>query len=242
MAGGNELDSFGINLPGQNCRGGGAVAGDVGSLARDFLHHLRAHVFELVFEFDFLRHRDAVFGDVGSAERLVENHVSSLRPEGYRYGVRENIDAFENRIARVAIKFNYFSCHLFLLNSIENYFSMTPRTSSSRMIKCSSPSILISLPEYLPNSTRSLTLTSSGVILPSSFAFPLPTATTFPSWGFSLAVSGMMIPPLLFSSSSIRLTMIRSCKGLIFTSCLLSDYGFNLLIIKYFLGLRSSAA
>jgi len=29
-------------------------------------------------------------------------------------------------------------------------------------------------------------------------------------------VSGMMIPPLVFSSSSTRFTMIRSCKGLIF--------------------------
>ena len=53
--------------------------------------------------------------------------------------------------------------------------------------------------------------------------FPFPTATILPSWGFSFAVSGMMIPPLLFSSSSTRLTMTRSCKGLIFTFCLLSN-------------------
>jgi hypothetical protein len=30
--------------------------------------------------------------------------------------------------------------------------------------------------------------------------------------GFSLAVSGMMMPPLLFSSASIRLTTTRSCR------------------------------
>ena len=34
--------------------------------------------------------------------------------------------------------------------------------------------------------------------------------------GFSLAVSGMMIPPLVFSSSSSLLTRILSCNGLIF--------------------------
>ena len=42
------------------------------------------------------------------------------------------------------------------------------------------------------------------------------TATTFPSTGFSFAVSGMKMPPLVFSSSSTRLTTTRSCNGLIF--------------------------
>src|SRR6186713_96726 len=37
-----------------------------------------------------------------------------------------------------------------------------------------------------------------------------------PSIGFSLAVSGMMIPPLVFSSSCTRLTITRSCRGRIF--------------------------
>src|SRR5216110_957581 len=38
--------------------GGGrrAVAGLVGGVGRDFLHHLRAHVLELVLELDLLRH------------------------------------------------------------------------------------------------------------------------------------------------------------------------------------------
>jgi hypothetical protein len=51
---------------------------------------------------------------------------------------------------------------------------------------------------------------SSGRTVPSSSTFPLPTAITFPSWGFSLAVSGMMMPPFDFDSSSTRFTMIRS--------------------------------
>ena len=42
------------------------------------------------------------------------------------------------------------------------------------------------------------------------------TATTSPSIGFSFAVSGMMIPPLVFSSSFTRLTMTRSCSGRMF--------------------------
>ena len=77
--------------------------------------------------------------------------------------------------------------------------SRTPSTSSSRMIMYSLPSILMSEPEYLPNRMRSPALTSSGISLPSSSRLPLPTATTSPSCGFSLAESGMNSPPILFS-------------------------------------------
>jgi hypothetical protein len=42
---------------------------------------------------------------------------------------------------------------------------------------------------------------------------PGPTETTSPSCGFSLAVSGMMIPPLVLDSSSTRFTSTRSPRG-----------------------------
>jgi hypothetical protein len=38
-------------------------------LGGDFAQHLRAHVLELVFEFDFLGDGHAVLGDARSAER-----------------------------------------------------------------------------------------------------------------------------------------------------------------------------
>jgi len=77
-------------------------------------------------------------------------------------------------------------------------------------------SILISVPAYLPISTRSPTLTSSGIRLPLSSRRPAPTATTLPSSGFSFAVSGMMMPPLTFSSASTLFTRMRSCRGFTF--------------------------
>ncbi len=43
------------------------------------------------------------------------------------------------------------------------------------MIRSSSPSSLISVPEYLPKRIWSPALTSSGKTLPSSFDLPLPT-------------------------------------------------------------------
>src|SRR3984957_3871432 len=94
-----------------------------------------------------------------------------------------------------------------------------PRTSSSRMIKNSSPSSLMSLPEYLPNRMRLPTSTSRGTSLPSSRRLPLPTASTSPSWGFSFAESGIYRPPRRASPfSSTRLITTRSYNGRIFMS------------------------
>src|SRR5205809_5643469 len=93
------------------------------------------------------------------------------------------------------------------------YFLRMPRTSSSRMINSSSPSSLISVPEYLPNRMLSPAFTSRGNTLPSSFDLPLPTESTSPCCGFSFAESGMMMPPILLSPSSMRRTRIRSCSG-----------------------------
>jgi len=94
----------------------------------------------------------------------------------------------------------------------EAYLTM-PRTSSSRMIRNSSPSSLISVPEYLPKRIWSPALTSSGNTLPSSFDLPLPTEITSPCCGFSLALSGMMMPPRMLSPYSTRRTRMRSCSG-----------------------------
>ena len=44
-----------------------------GGLGSDFLDHLRAHVLELVLELDLLGDGNAVLGDRGGTEGLVEN-------------------------------------------------------------------------------------------------------------------------------------------------------------------------
>ena len=49
--------------------------------------------------------------------------------------------------------------------------------------------------------------------LPVSSRAPGPTARISPSIGFSRAVSGMMMPPDVFSSASSRRTTTRSCRG-----------------------------
>ncbi len=47
-AGGDVLEAFAEDRLGQHGRGGGAVAGEVGGLGGDFLHHLRAHVLDRI--------------------------------------------------------------------------------------------------------------------------------------------------------------------------------------------------
>src|SRR6266852_99220 len=64
----------------------------------------------------------------------------------------------------------------------------TPRTSSSFIIRKSSPSILISVPAYLPNRMWSPSFTARGNTLPSSLLLPLPTEMTSPPCGLSLAL------------------------------------------------------
>src|SRR3989338_1411516 len=87
--------------------------------------------------------------------------------------------------------------------------------SFSLRILCFLPSIVTSSPAYFPKITRSPFLTSMGWTLPDSKTFPEPTATTFPSVFSSLAVSGRIIPPFVFSSASKTSTRILSPRGLI---------------------------
>ena len=61
-----------------------AVTGNVRSLRSDLVDQLGSHVLELVFKFDLFADGDAVLGDRGAAERLVEDHVSACRAHGDR--------------------------------------------------------------------------------------------------------------------------------------------------------------
>src|SRR6187402_2223165 len=83
--------------------------------------------------------------------------------------------------------------------------------SDSLMMRKSSPSIWISVPAYLPYRTVSPIFTVTG----SSF-LPGPAATTVPRCGFSFAVSGMIMPPAVFSSAGAGFTITLSASGVTF--------------------------
>src|SRR5205823_4226239 len=176
----------------------------------------RAHVLELVGELDLFGDGDAVLGDARRAERFVEDDVAAFRTQRHLDRIGENIDAAQHAVTRVGVKPDFLGSHFSLLPYAAfraAVCSMMPMMSDSFMMMRSSLSSLTSVPDHLPNSTRSPLLTSSGWILPSSPRAPGPTATTSPSIGFSFAVSGMMMPPVVFSSASTRRMTTRSCNG-----------------------------
>jgi len=74
------------------------------------------------------------------------------------------------------------------------------------------PLIFTSVPDHLPKRTISPIFTSIGEIFPSSVFAPGPTATTSPSCGFSFAVSGIIIPPEVFSSLSKTFIILYRAK------------------------------
>src|SRR5690606_11391882 len=172
----------------------------------------------------FLGDGDAVLGDARRAEALVEHDVAALRAERDLHRIGEGVDAAQHLVARLDGEFDFLGSHFSSLQSFvadadqaaflaDTLLSRTPTMSASFMMSSSSPSIFTSVPAHLPNSTRSPASTSSGVSLPASSRPPGPTARTSPSDGFSLAVSGMMMPPAVFSSDVTRRTTTRSCSG-----------------------------
>ena len=114
---GDRLDAFLEDRSGKHGRSGGAVARLVVGLRGDFAHHLRAHVLELVFELDLLGDGDAVLGDAGSAEALVDDDVAALRAERHLHRVSERFNAAQHAVAGVAGKSYVFCSHFNLLFS-----------------------------------------------------------------------------------------------------------------------------
>src|SRR5262249_41876391 len=195
-----------------------AVTGDVRRLGRHLAHHLRAHVLVRVVELDLLGHAHAVLRDGGRAPLLVEHDVAAARSERHLHGLGEDLPALHELGAGLLAEQQHLGSHwasewesggsargaAARVHLLLVLVLSTPRTSSSRRITYSVPSIFTSVPLYLPTRMRSPFFTSTATRLPSSVRRPGPTATTSPSCGFSLAVSGMMMPPRTAPCLSVR--------------------------------------
>ena len=109
-AGCNCLDAFLEDGLGQHGGGRGAVAGYVGGLGGDFANELRADVFDRVLEVDLFGHRHAVLGDGGRAKLLFNYDVAALGAERRLDGVREDVNAAQNRLTGIFTVQNLL-CH-----------------------------------------------------------------------------------------------------------------------------------
>ena len=76
--------------------------GDVGRLAGDLAHHLRAHVLERILQIDLLGDGHAVLGNRRRSELLVEDDVAALGAEGDLDRVGQLIDAARESPAATA--------------------------------------------------------------------------------------------------------------------------------------------
>ena len=72
---------------------------------------LRAHVLELVRELDFLGDRHTILGDARGAEGLIEHDVAAFRAERDLHRVGQNVDAAQHAVAGIDRKFDVFSSH-----------------------------------------------------------------------------------------------------------------------------------
>ena len=96
VAGGDHLDPLAVDGLREDRGGRRAVAGDVGGLGGDLADHLGAHVLERVGQLDLLGDGDAVLGDQGRAELLLDDDVAALGAEGDLDRVGQLVDAAED--------------------------------------------------------------------------------------------------------------------------------------------------
>src|SRR5690606_6941553 len=78
----------------------------------NLLHHLRAHVLELVLQLDLLRDRHTVLRHGGGAEALLEHRVATLGAERRLDGVGEDVHALQHPLTGVITETYFFSCHV----------------------------------------------------------------------------------------------------------------------------------
>ena len=111
-AGGEILKTFAVNSLGEQGSRGRAVARYVVRLGGDFLNHLSAHILEGIGKLNFLGYGNAVLGDLGRAELLVDDDVTAGRTESRSYGARKLLNTGENLLTSFCIKLNLLS-HFF---------------------------------------------------------------------------------------------------------------------------------
>ena len=93
-ASGDILQPFMDDVLRQDGGGGGAVTSDVVGFGGRFFQKLGAHVFKGVFQFNFFGDGDAVMGDGGCAEFLVQSDVAAFGAEGSGNGRCHRINPF----------------------------------------------------------------------------------------------------------------------------------------------------
>ncbi|EME96580.1 DNA polymerase II large subunit [Streptomyces mobaraensis NBRC 13819 = DSM 40847] len=178
-AGGDVAQTLADQRLGQHGRGGGAVTRDVVGLGRHLLDELGAQVLVRVLQLDLARDGDAVVGDGGGAELLVDDDVAALGADRHLDRVGKLVDAALEGATGVLVELQGLRHGLRILRRVSqtncapgarlldagtrgteqkprefesfgvNYFSMIARTSRAERTRYSSPLYFTSVPPYL---------------------------------------------------------------------------------------------
>src|SRR5579862_95010 len=108
---GDGLEAFADDRLRQHGRRGGAITSLVRCVGGNLLHHLRAHVLELVLQLDLLGDGHAVLRHRRSAEALLEHGITALRAESRLHRIGKDVDTLEHARTRVVAKTYFFRCH-----------------------------------------------------------------------------------------------------------------------------------
>ena len=107
----NRFQTFGNDSLSQYGSSGSTVPSVVIGAGGNVFDQLGAHVFELVFQFDFFGNGNTVFGDQRRAEAALDQHVAALRTQGSFYCVGQRVDAVQHLVATGNTEFNFFCSH-----------------------------------------------------------------------------------------------------------------------------------
>ena len=151
---------------------------------------------------------------VGAPNVFSMTTLRPLGPERDLDRVGQGVDAAQDRLrGRFCVEQDLLGSHVScaLLREALTSSRRSPRTSSSRRMRCSSPSILISVPAYLPKriAVALLDVERRSACRSRRTCRCRRPEPDLPS-AFSLAVSGMMMPPLVFS---LRLDALDHDRG-----------------------------
>ena len=111
-AGSNSLQTFGNDGLSQYGSSGGTVTSVIVGTGSNVFDQLRAHVFKLVFQLDFLGNGNAVLGDQRRAEAALDQHVTALRTQGSFNRIGQRVHAVQHLVATGNTEFNFFCSHV----------------------------------------------------------------------------------------------------------------------------------
>ena len=149
----NNLQALAKDRLSKHRRTSRAVARFISSTLRDLMQHLRAHRFKLRWKLDLLRYRNAVLGHMRTAVRLLNHDMPTRRPHRALDRIGQLINALLHLKKRLVIKHDLFIAHCSTFQSASHSrrcvhftYEKTPKSSDSRRIRCSTPSISTSVP------------------------------------------------------------------------------------------------